>query len=301
MSAAKLWALSATAADVDATTRDTIANEMKAWAASGGCGVAVVTCHRAELYGLGDAPQLGHTRQLSGDEAIGHLLGVAAGLESAVVGEDDVLHQVRESLRGARDSGPIDYRLARLFEVAIATGRRCRAQHRGSPMSLAGAAIAWAAQHSELRGAPVLIVGAGRVGGALARAAVQTGATITVASRNLTRATKLASLHQAQGVDLVGGTDMVPRMAAVFVALAGPWHEAAGLDTELPAIADLSAPPALPATARVRARHHLGIDQLFTKGTPPPGYLESARPLIEAGRSELLDWFASRERLAATV
>ncbi len=75
------------------------------------------TCHRVELYGFGAMPDLDARLQITvGEEAVMHLLRVATGLESTIIGEDEVLHQVRDALRQARESRELDRRLQRLFE-----------------------------------------------------------------------------------------------------------------------------------------------------------------------------------------
>jgi len=67
--------------------------------------ILLSTCHRVELYGFGARPHLHASLQVeAGEEAVRHLIRVATGLESAIVGEDEVLHQVREALGQARAS-----------------------------------------------------------------------------------------------------------------------------------------------------------------------------------------------------
>src|ERR1700746_2933307 len=106
----ELWALTASASEADSATRDRLGREMERWLEAGPDAVALTTCHRVELYGLGPAPNLPGLRVHSGVAAVRHLMRVAAGLESAIVGEDEVLHQVREALQRAQHSQSLDFR-----------------------------------------------------------------------------------------------------------------------------------------------------------------------------------------------
>ena len=294
----EIWALTAWAGDADATSRAALAAKMDAWIAAGGNGVSLVTCHRAELYGIGARPEFAAPTELFGDDAIRHLLRVAAGLESAIVGEDEVLHQVRQAVRDARGAAPPDYRLGRLFDAAIATGRRARAAHPRATISLADRAAQWLGERVPLAGTDILIVGSGRVGAAATRAVVGMGARVTVASRSAERAHRLAALHGVEAHDLHSAVERVPHVDGIIVALAGPWPEAAAVAGQLPPTADLSAPPALPERLRAEARHHLSIDELVGGGAlPPPGYVDAAKREVERGLLELTTWLAGRDRL----
>jgi glutamyl-tRNA reductase len=147
----------------------------------------LVTCHRVELYGMGPAPRWPAIPTLEGRPAVRRLLRVAAGLESTVPGEDEVLRQVRDALAAARGGG-VDERLARLFEVAIATGRKVRAGRHQEGPGLAARALSWLGDRVPLVGRPLLIAGTGQMGTALMRAAADTGAIVTVAGRDRSRA-----------------------------------------------------------------------------------------------------------------
>jgi glutamyl-tRNA reductase len=289
------WVAGASAAQHSAEERERIAAGLRQGA--GGGQVLLSTCHRVELYGFGELPRLaaGLPRQ-SGQAAVVHLLRVAAGLESALVGEDEVLHQVRDAFReAAAGDHRLDARLHRLFEVAVATGRRARTGRTATGAGLAGRAVDWLQGRAPLRGRPVLVAGAGRMGSALAHAARKQGALVTIASRDPERAQRLASVYDGAGVSLAEGADLVPGSAGVAVALSGPWQELATLADPLPPIADISAPSALPAALRARLNGgFLGVDDLFSGGTPPPGYVDAAEQIILGKAGEYLGWLEAR-------
>jgi glutamyl-tRNA reductase len=283
------WALTATAGDVDAQARDATKHQIEDWIAAGGRGIALVTCHRAELYGLGAKPNLKSIRILSGDKAIAHLLRVASGLESVIVGEDEVLHQVREALSRAQST---DTRLTRLFQTAIATGRKARSGRTESSGNLAQGAVRWLREKADVTGQTVVVGGAGRMGAALAHSLADAGAQLIVASRDAGKAARLARLYAGQGVDLRTGAALSSRAAGVAVALGGRWDELGVMEGSLPPIADISAPQAVPDAVRRRANGtFLGIDDLYERTVPLPGaYIEDAERLVAAKTAELVAW-----------
>jgi glutamyl-tRNA reductase len=288
--ASVLWALTANAGEVDAEQRAAIADRFEAWLAGGGMGIKLVTCHRVELYGFGVPPPAPDVERMDGEKAAAHLLRVASGLESVIVGEDEVLHQVRAALATARSFAVRDRRLHRLFETAIATGRRARSGRTASGGNLAHRAACWLRGEADLSSGFVVVAGAGRMGAALAHALAGAGTEVVVASRDARKAARLAALHQGRGVDLRGGAEMASRAAGVAVALAGPWSELDGFGgAELPPIADISAPQSVPQRLVQRRNvRFLGIDDLYRRPMPPPGaYIEDATRLVEAGLRDL--------------
>jgi glutamyl-tRNA reductase len=255
--------------------------------------ILLSTCHRVELYGFGIMPDLEtHLPVETGEQAVRHLMRVAAGLESAIIGEDEVLHQVRDAFAQARGKASLDCRLQRLFETAIAAGRRARAGRTAISGNLAQRAVAWLQQRSPLEGRNVLIAGAGRMGSSLAHAARLAGADVTIASRDPIRANRLAQVYGGRGVDLAGGAELAPKSAGIAVALAGVWHEFHPLERELPLIADISAPSAVPTAVRARLNgSFLGIDDLYVRAqTVPRGYIAEADRIVEMKTREYVRW-----------
>lgn len=289
----ELWALTASAGEVELAARDRLAREMEQWLEAGRDGVALTTCHRVELYGIDVAPTLRGTRLRTGTTAVSHLLRVAAGLESAIVGEDEVLHQVRDALRRTQVNSHLDFRLRRLFETAIATGRRARSRRTESSGNLAQSAVAWLSRKSELGGRVVVVAGAGRMGAALAHSLAGAGALITVASRDQDRASRLARVYAGEGVSLEAGAAQTGKASAVAVALGGPWVELEALaGHSLPPIADISAPQAVPDSVRRGLNgNYLGIDDLYRRSDELPGaYIEDAEALVERNTAEYISW-----------
>lgn len=174
--------------------------------------VELTTCHRVELYLEGVAPARAadlYRRWLRldaeapdppvvriGADAAGHLLRVAAGLESAVLGEDQIIGQVRRAYRGAcarRTPGPL---LHRLFHAAFRAGKRARSEtdlKRGG-RSLAGCSVALLNRRfGGLKGCSALVIGAGEMAGIAARRLRRRGVRrLLVCNRTTERAQVLA-------------------------------------------------------------------------------------------------------------
>jgi glutamyl-tRNA reductase len=290
------WALVAQAGDVDVNGRtgmEAALNDMvdfhRRWA-------LLATCHRVELYGFGPGPARPDMRLLEGEAAVRHLFRVAAGLESAVVGETEILGQVRDSLGHSRQRGA-DERVARLFETAIAVGRTARAMPLPARDGLAERAVNWLAGRTPLAGRPVLVVGTGAMGGSLAAAAASVGGVVTVAGRRLERA----------AIDLRAAAHRASEMAAVAVALRGEWVELAAAvqavpDRRLPPLADLSAPPAIPARVRLAlGPDFLGIDELWQRSAGEAAWVRRAETTVEEAVAEYMGWLQGRGSVRTLV
>jgi hypothetical protein len=118
------------------------------------------------------------------------------------------------------------------------------------------------------------------------------GAHVTIASRDAANARRLARVYGGAGVGLAAAAELAPRSAAVAVALAGLWHELKAPPGDLPPIADISAPSAIPAPIRAGLNGgFLGIDDLFVRAeTVPGGYMDDAVRLVAAKTSEYMRW-----------
>lgn len=271
-----IWILGAMPGETTAGERARL-DEALARVAFGGRGVVFSTCHRVEVLGTGpgidpalhsratDAVGAGRLRTLHGTDAVRHAMALAAGLESAVIGEDQVLHQVRDLLDAVDHGHPLDAHLRRLLELAIGVGRRARAErlpdaNTQGEHGLAGRAVDWlASEGAGPEGARILVVGTGTMGRLLAIEARSRGATVTVASRDPTRAAALGVAVGGEGVDLAAAASDAASMDGIAVAIGGRWTGLDGVH-DLPPTVDLSSPAAVPPGI---ARRQIDIDGLF--------------------------------------
>jgi glutamyl-tRNA reductase len=149
-----------------------------------------------ELGGLQPDELHPHLYSQHDDAAVSHLFEVAAGLESAVLGESEILGQVRGAWEAAQAEGGTRATLNLLFRHAIETGKRARTETGigKHTASVSHAAVDMATERiGSLAGKRVLVVGAGEMGEGVAVALVGAGATdITVTNRTESRATQLA-------------------------------------------------------------------------------------------------------------
>jgi glutamyl-tRNA reductase len=175
----------------------------------------IATCNRLELYVSGshdseklfefiqqetgaDAESVRKHFHIHHDtEGVRHLYRVAAGLESMVIGESEILGQIRTAFSDAADVGIDDTILVRLFHGAIRAGRRARNEtaigHRA--LSVSSIAVQQARElHGDLSAARVLVIGAGEAGRLTGEALVAQGAReVTVVNRTVARAEALAA------------------------------------------------------------------------------------------------------------
>jgi glutamyl-tRNA reductase len=304
------WLLFADANIAPSTLRAELQATFESHAPHSNQQLGLYTCHRAELYGFGELPPLlqeqdgSPMHSLRGRDAVLHMMRVAAGLESSVPGEQEVLQQVRKAFKQASSSRKLDGRLSRLFQLAIRTGRMAR-NGAIETEGLTERAIAWLGERGSLSRGPLIIVGAGHVGASLVASAQRRSAEIIVASRSGERATNLAASHGARAVDLVGAAALAPSAGGIAIALKGTWKELSSGAELLPPVVDLSAPPAL-TDDLVRALNGslLTIDDLFHRRGSAGRQLTSfdsqrAGNLAESATDSYMAWLTSRNSVGA--
>ena len=199
-------------------------------------GAILSTCNRVEVYALvsGFHAGVATLRQFLADvhhaapseftdrlyalydeDAVAHLFGVAGGIDSMVIGEPQILAQVRDAFKAASREGATGPILGALFRHAIRVGRRTRAEtgiaRTGMTVATAGATLA-RRELGSLAGKTILLVGAGKMTTLSARAIAREGATILVANRTPGRADDLARR--------VGGTAVALRDLAAALSRA---------------------------------------------------------------------------------
>ena len=154
-----------------------------------------------ELGGMQPDELHPHLYSQHDDAAVTHLFEVAAGLDSAVLGESEILGQVRGAWEIAQAEGGAKATLNLLFRHAIETGKRARTETSigKHTASVSHAAVEMASERlGSIAGRRVLVVGAGEMGEGIAVALVRAGATdITVINRTEARASHLA--HRVGG------------------------------------------------------------------------------------------------------
>ncbi len=156
-------------------------------------------------------------------EAVRHALRVAAGLDSMVVGEAQVLGQLREAYGLAAQHDTVGRLLHELMQQALRVGKRVHAETGidRAGQSVVSAALALAPQ--PVAGHPALVVGAGSMGGLALATLARTGASpLLVTNRSAQRARRLAELHGATPIDYADLVAAVRAVDLVICATASP-------------------------------------------------------------------------------
>ena len=193
-------------------------------------GLILSTCNRVELVTLQEDGSAGidllrflheyfavpaqtiqpHLYEFREREAVRHLFRVASSLDSMVVGEPQILGQVKESYTVAREVGAVSSQLDTLLQRAFTVAKKVRTETQigSSSVSIASVAVDLARKiFGSLEGKTVLLVGAGKMSELAARHLIQQGASkILVANRTQSRAEKIA----AQFINPAVHTESIP-------------------------------------------------------------------------------------------
>ncbi|MCF8798892.1 glutamyl-tRNA reductase [Xanthomonas campestris] len=195
------------------------------------------TCNRTELYAMADDPQTlvawldmhapglsGYLYQHRDAEAVRHLFRVATGLDSMVLGEPQILGQVKDAWAVARAHGALGSGLDRLFQQTFSVAKRARTDTRvgANPVSVASTAVRLAQESfARLNESTVLLVGAGETI-ELAAKHLSEGRVrrLLIANRTLAHAQTLATQHGGVALPLTELDRHLAEADVVFSATA---------------------------------------------------------------------------------
>ena len=294
------------------------APELAADLARAGTEVAVLsTCNRTEVYLSGGDPDVVRVAleeraglQLDGvlarwddGEAVSHLFRVAAGLDSLVPGESQILGQVREAYRAARDVGATGPLLNRLFEDALRAGKRVRTEARlhELPESVAASAVALGVRElGGIAGRRALLFGAGKMSELAARDLRARGAEIVVASRTLESAQDLAGRVGGRAAAFDAVAVELPAADLVLSATRCPYpilHAAAVRAREKPLVlVDVAVPRDLdPAIGELEGCTLFDIDALGEGVVGRDEDIRAAEAIVAEEAVRFADWRRSRD------
>ncbi len=290
------------------------------------------TCNRTELYlspatvsagsargwlmarsGLESDLISPHIYELEDRDVAGHLCGVASGLNSQVMGESEILGQVKAAAEAAKSIGALGPELEKLFAAALKAGKRVRSETaigRGA-FSLGHCAVDAAKQvFAAVAGRTVLVLGAGKMAESTARHLRAQGADpIVVANRAHARAEELAAAlggrairYDQLGLALLEADIVITSTAAPhFVLLTEHVLEAMahrkGRDL---LIVDIAVPRDVdPQVSEIPGVHLYDIDDLGAAARSAAGCREAevrtARDLSQETADEFWQWLAARE------
>jgi len=290
--------------------------------------VVLSTCNRTELYtsvsrfhgGLDDTvaalaelaglsvPELRTLCSVYFDEgAVAHTFSVAAGLESVVLGESQILGQVRAALTLSQGAGTVGTVLNSLFQQALRVGKRVQSE---TGIGSAGRSLVSAAydvlvrERGELAGQRVLVVGAGVMAGLAARTAAAAGASVSCANRTLAKAERLAESVGGRAIPLEE-LDQALAETDILVTCTGARSMTIGADqlvgTPVTGVVDLALPPDVSEDVHGLGISLVNLDRLVAaRDDGGDAEVLAARTLV---RTEVRDFLGLRRaaQVAPTV
>jgi glutamyl-tRNA reductase len=221
-----------------AIPRDRLAGAARSLAGVAGVSEAMIlsTCNRVEMLAAADSPGVDiaqflhrhmsvdpvllkpHIYEYRDRDAVRHLFRVAASLDSMVVGEPQILGQVKEAYTVAREAGTVSSQLEPLLQSAFAAAKKVRSETEigSTTVSIASVAVDLAQKiFGSLAGKKIFLVGAGKMSELAARHLVRQGAgTILVTNRTQERAERMAEHFSGSVVPQVIPWDQLYEVAS---------------------------------------------------------------------------------------
>jgi glutamyl-tRNA reductase len=285
------------------------------------------TCNRVEIGGVAADPEalvrflaewhhvapadlMPYLYTLAGDAAVRHVFRLAAGLDSIVLGEDQIVAQVKAALADARAAGLAGQRVTRLLSGALAVGKlvRTRTEIARSHLSTVSVALDIARQElGDMRQLNVVVVGAGRIAElALKHLRGDPPRSTLLLNRTFERARALAPAYGAQALPFEHLQEALRRADVVLSATASPTAVIAAGMVER-AMRERAAPRG-PATPHGPATRLLLLDLAVPRDVDPaaadiPGVklfgIDDLKPICEANRAGRAGAVAAAEELIA--
>jgi glutamyl-tRNA reductase len=294
------------------------------------------TCNRTELYcasqsdtldpvtdwlctfhGLHKDTLLPHLYSFEGADAVRHMLRVAAGLDSMILGEPQILGQMKSSFQEACRAGSLDTLVSRLFQHTFSVAKQIRTDTAigASPVSVAFAAVSLARQiFGNLEEQTTLLIGAGETIELAARHLDEHGiGKMVIANRTLERAQQLAIQFNGYGIALeqipahlaeadiiissTGSPNFILDQAMVRDALRSRKHRPVFMvDIAVPGDID-------PAVAGLNDVYHYTVDDLQQvideNMKSRREAAEQAEDIIEVQTGHFMDWLKSLDAVPA--
>lgn len=298
--------------------------------------VLVSTCNRTELYlnaksikpvieflgqsGLGGDKELllGHSYRMYGHAAVSHLMRVTSGLDSMVLGENEILGQVKRAYELSHQANAVGKKLSKLFQHSFKVAKIVRTNTgiAKSPVSVASMACKLAKQlFSELKDKTVLIVGAGEMSKLILTHLIgfQVGRVI-IANRNIERAIVELRVPGDIDVDYIELKDIPDYLMHADIVVSstasplpilgkGLFETAIKKRKYKPMfVIDLAVPRDVePEVANVRDIYLYSLDDLnafVTKNQETrTGAIECADEIIKHASTEYIDWFLQQKNV----
>ena len=244
--------------------------------------VRLFTCNRSEIY---------YWDPQSEDSvaALDHLFRVASGLESMVLGEYQILGQVKEAYAAAQAAGTVGKALDRIFRAAISCAKQVKTElDLGAvPPSVCRAGLELVESRFGRAGKRVFVIGSGKTGTLAVRITAEKGAArIAACNRSPERAQHLARDYGATIVDYAARYDAIAQSDIVVSATASPHMvvERARLSSIVPSVfLDLATPPDVDPS--VGTLPSVTLITLETIGEKASGDCNERSAVIAAGRS----------------
>ena len=211
--------------------------------------VILSTCNRSEIYTVTDNPEQAagrirrfvaqyhdlpsdsiapHLYSRTGQDAVKHLFSVSSGLESLIVGESQILGQVRNALSASNEVKAVNSATVRLFHAALRVGRRVRQETNigRNPLSISYAAVRLAQRVlGDLSDKRALLIGAGEAGNLVARALRTVGiGDLMIANRTESKAAELAAYLSSRVIPFENLEDALQSTDIVIAATDSPGY-----------------------------------------------------------------------------